>query len=274
MRVKEIKNELTEDLIPLDSQVKHSTEPIPASGSQSWLIIGKKGTGKSTLLLRTLISKKSPWCANKSFDSVYLCSQSAEKDPKFEDMVDELKSQGRFFNTFNEEILDEIIQNIDEFNEQYKQDMIEYKEKGYYTRVIGKDRKGKDITKKVMKERFLPRHLLVLDDVINLLPKSTQNSRINDLFCNQRHKKLCTITVSQVFNKLNPIIRRNADMMSLFHTDNKTEYDAMLNDLSVNPDEFKTLYDYATDDMNSFLHIQMTGARPLYFKKFNRIMLE
>lgn len=271
--IKEIHNPLTDDLVALDSQVKPSTEPLPYSGSQSWLIVGKKGTGKTSLILNALTSKKSPWCSKKSFDTLWLCSPSAKKDPKFDEMRDELESEGRYFDTLNESILETILDEIDEYNDQYKKDMTEFKANGYYTLDLGKDRRGRPLTRKITKARELPRHCLILDDVVSLLPKSTQNSKINDLYCNQRHKKLCTITVSQVYNKLNPIIRRNADMLSLFHTDNRQEYDAIENDLAVDNDDFKKLYDYATDKMNSFLHIQLCGARPLYFKKFNPISL-
>lgn len=277
--IKEQHNPLTDELTALDAQVKPSSDPLPHSGAQSWLICGKKGTGKSTLILSTLCSPKSPWYAKNSFDSLYLCSQSAMKDPKFEDMVKELTLDNRFFDTFNESILSHILDEIDVYNKQYEDDVKEFKMnenkdgKGYYTRITGKTREGKPIFKKVYEPRLLPRHLLILDDCINLLPKSTQTSKINDLYCNQRHKKLCVITVSQVYNKLNPIIRRNADMLSVFHTDNKKEYEAIENDLSVDTNEFKQLYDYATNKMNSFLHVQLCGARPLYFKKFNPICL-
>ena len=272
-----IYNPLSDDIAPLDSQVVISEDPLPKIGSHSWLICGKPGTGKSTLLLGAITSKKSNWYAKKSFDNLFLCSPSAEKDTKFEGMVDELNSEGHYWNTFNESILQNILDEIDEFNDQYKADCSEWiknKELGepYYTREVGKRRDGKPLVKKIFVERELPRHLLILDDVVNLLPKSTQTSKINDLYCNHRHKKLCIITVSQVYNKLNPIIRRGSNMMSVFHTDNKKEYEALESDLSVDNDHFKKVYDFATDKMNSFLHIQLCGARPLYFKKFDKIV--
>jgi hypothetical protein len=276
--LKTIHNPLSDDIAPLDSQVVISEDPLPKIGSHSWLICGKPGTGKSTLLLGALTSKRSNWYARKSFDNVFLCSPSARRDPKFDDMVSELSSEGKYYDTFNESILNNILDEIDEFNDQYRADTEEWNrhkkngEKPYYTRELGKDRNGKIIMKKIFVERELPRHLLVLDDVVNLLPKSTQTSKINDLYCNHRHKKLSIITVSQVYNKMNPIIRRGSNMMSIFHTDNKKEYEAIENDLSVDNDMFKSIYDFATDKMNSFLHIQLCGARPLYFKKFDRIV--
>jgi hypothetical protein len=278
--LKTIHNPLSDDIAPLDSQVVISEDPLPKVGSHSWLICGKPGTGKSTLLLGALTSKRSNWYARKSFDNVYLCSPSARRDPKFDDMVSELSSEGKYHDTFNENILNGILDEIDEFNDQYRHDVEEWNrhkkndEKPYYTREMGKDRNGKIIIKKIFVERELPRHLLVLDDVVNLLPKSTQTSKINDLYCNHRHKKLSIITVSQVYNKMNPIIRRGSNMLSVFHTDNKKEYEAIENDLSVDNDMFKSIYDFATDKMNSFLHIQLCGARPLYFKKFDRIVSE
>jgi hypothetical protein len=271
------KNPLTEDLNAFDSQVKDSEEPLPSSGSQSWLICGKPGTGKSTLLLRAITSSKSTWCACKNFDLVFLCSPSAKHDPKFGDLVGELSEDGRYYDTFDEKVLDEILDRVDAFNHQYKKDVQEYSEtkkdgKGFYSREVGQDKRGKPIMKKIYEKPLLPRHLLILDDVVNDLPKSTQKSKINALFCNHRHKKLCIITVSQIYNKLNPIIRRGANVLSVFRTDNKAEYEALENDLAVDSDKFKKIYDFATDKLNSFLHIQLCGARPIYFKKFDRII--
>lgn len=280
MNFKEISNPLTKDLVPLDNQVKITDEPLPSSGNHSWLIVGKKATGKSSLLLRSVTSKNSPYCSRKAFDNVFICSQSAHRDDKFSDIVDELESFGHYHSTFNEEILNDILEEIQKFNNQYKEDVMEFQMnkdnegKGYYTRVVGKTKEGKDIIRKIYKERLLPRHLIILDDVLNLLPKSTQNSKINDLYTNHRHFKTSIITTSQVYNKLNTTIRRNADMLSLFGTENQTEYDAIKNDWTIDKNLFENVWNYATREPYSFLHIQVCGVKPLFFKKFNKIVLE
>jgi hypothetical protein len=275
------KNPLTEDLNAFDSQVKESEDPLPSDGSQSWLICGKPGTGKSTLLLRAITSSKSKWCSKNNFDLVFLCSPSAKHDDKYNDLVNELTSEGRYYDTFDEKVLDDILDLIDDYNKQNKEDIEEFNQhkkdktdpKGpFYSREIGVDKRGKAIIKKIYDKPLLPRHLLILDDVVNDLPKIQQKSRINALYCNHRHKKLCIITVSQIYNKLNSIIRRGANMISVFHTDNKKEYEALQNDLCIDNKEFKKVYEFATDKMNSFLHIQLCGAKPIYFKKFDRIL--
>ena len=150
------KNPLTEDLESFDSQVKESEEPLPKEGSQSWVICGKPGTGKSTLLLRAIKSAKSNWCAGKNFDLVFLCSPSAKHDDKFQDLVQELMNDGRYYDTFDEKILDEILDLIDDYNKQNKEDVTEYNQtkkdktdpKGpFYSREIGVDKKGKPVIK-------------------------------------------------------------------------------------------------------------------------------
>lgn len=278
--IKEITNPLTQDLVPLDSQVKITEEPLPSAGNHSWVIVGRKGSGKSTLLLNALTSKKSPWCCCKAFDNVFLCSQSAGKDDKFADMVEELAQDAHFHSTFNEQILQGIEDEIRAFNQQYKDDVAEWKTnkevtgRGFYTREDGRDRAGRPIIRKIYRERLLPRHLIILDDCINLLPRSTANSRINDLYTNHRHLKASIITTSQVYNKLSTAIRRNADMLSLFRTENAQEYDAISGDWCIDPKTFDRVWDYATTEPNSFLHIQVCGPRPIFFKKFNRITME
>jgi len=277
---KELINPLTNDLTAMDEQVKMSEDPIPTSGNHSWLICGSKGKGKSSLLLRSILSKKSPYCCNKAFDMVFLCSQSARKDDKFNDLIEGLEEEGHFYDTFNEGILEEILEEITDFNNQYKRDVEEFKmnqsngKKGYYSRIVGKTKEGKDIIQKIYKERLLPRHLLNLDDCINLLPRSTQNSKISDLYTNHRHYKLSIITTTQVYKKLNTTIRRNSDLLSLFRTENFSEYESIRDDWSFDKKRFDSIWDFATDKPNSFLHIVVTGVRPVFFKKFNKIIEE
>jgi hypothetical protein len=195
-------------------------------------------------------------------------------------MVEELAQDGHFHSTFNEQILQDIEDEIRKFNQQYKNDVAEWKSnkeitgRGFYTREEGRDRAGRPIIRKIYRERLLPRHLIILDDCINLLPRSTANSRINDLYTNHRHLKASIITTSQVYNKLSTAIRRNADMLSLFRTENAQEYDAISGDWCIDPKTFGGMWDYATAEPNSFLHVQVCGPRPLFFKKFNRIVME
>lgn len=237
-----IKNVISDEIQPLDNQVQRNDEPLPLR-PVSFLIVGRKGSGKSSLLLNILKRKSSPYY--KAFDNVYLISPTAKKDPKFDKLVDELSRDDKFFEELNESIIEDIVSRINIFNSEFKD---EY-------------------------PKSEPRNLLILDDCLHMLPTSTSKSTINMIYTCQRHLKLTIFTCTQQLNKLNRLIRTNADMLAFFPTDNKKEFECICDEWSIEPKFFKEIYDYATDKDNSFLHI-VFGRRPQFYKRFDKIVFK
>jgi hypothetical protein len=235
-------NPLTDDIMPFDNQVIKSEDPLPL-GNYNYIFCGRRGSGKSTLLLNLLKRKTSPYY--KQFDNIFLVSPTAGRDEKFSKLVEELKEDNKFYDTLNDKIVDEIIERLTDFNESYK----------------------KEHPKKV------PRNLLILDDCIHMLPSSTQKSSINQLFVNGRHYKLFTFICTQQLTKLNRLVRSNADLLSFFPTDNAKEFQTLADEWAIEPKFLQSVYQYATEKPNSFLHISFCGRRPLFFSKFDRIMV-
>lgn len=242
MKFSTIKNELSNEIQPLDNQVQRGDDPLPER-PVSYLIIGRKGSGKSTMLLNLLKRKSSPY--HRFFDNVFLVSPTANKDPKFDKLISELQDDGKYYDELSEEIIDKIMQRLEGFNRQYKYEH----------------------------PKSEPRNLLILDDCIHMMPTSTTKSSINAIYTNQRHYKLSVWTCSQQLNKVNRLIRTNADMMSFFPTDNKKEFECIQDEWSIDPKLLKDIYDYATDKDNSFLHI-VFGRRPIFFKRFDKIVMD
>jgi Cdc6-like AAA superfamily ATPase len=237
-----VKNTLSEEIQPLDNQVQRGDEPLPLR-PVNYIIVGRRGSGKSTTMLNLLKRKTSPYY--RAFDNVYLISPTAKKDPKFDKLVAELQRDNKFYDELTEDTIDEIVKRLDQFN-------IEFKEEH---------------------PKSEPRNLLIIDDCIHCLPPSTQKSSINAIYTNGRHYKLSVWTCSQQLTKLNRLIRTNADMMTFFPTDNKKEFETICDEWSIEPKFFKQLYDYATDKENSFLHM-VFGRRPQFYKRFDKIILE
>ena len=73
--------------------------------------------------------------------------------------------------------------------------------------------------------------------------------------------------------KLNPTIRNNIDTLSFWKTANQKEYDTLEDDLNVDAKTLKRVFDFATEEPFSFLHITFNAGQPLFFKKFDRIVL-
>lgn len=245
------KNPLSNELMPLDSQVKRSDDPLPDS-YVNYIIIGKKGSGKSTLVLNLLKRKSSPYY--KNFDNIILISPTACRDPKFESLVKELEPDNKYYDELNDEIIGEIINKLNDFNDGFIKAQEEKNEKR---------KKKKPIIK--------PNNLLILDDCLHMLPKSNASSNINKIFTTSRHLKLSIWLLTQKYNKVNPLIRNNSDLITIFPTDNKREFESISDDWAIDKNKLDALYKFATDEPNSFLHISLFGNKPKFFKKFDLI---
>jgi hypothetical protein len=117
-----------------------------------------------------------------------------------------------------------------------------------------------------------PHNLIIFDDCLAALPKSTQKSKFNELITTSRHLKTSVWILVQKFNKVNPLIRDQVDLISIFKTNNKQELQTIEDSLNLNKKDFENLYSFATHEPNSFLHISFFGGKPKYFKKFDQIL--
>lgn len=252
------KNPLSGDLMPLDSQVKRTDEPLPNS-YVNWLVIGKKGSGKSTLILNLLKRKSSPYY--KQFDNIFMISPTACRDPKFGDLVEEIQGEGKYYEELNDENIHEIVEKLYEYNDEHMKRLEELK---------AKQQRGK----RKLPVMYPPNNLLILDDCLHMLPKSGANSEVNKIFTTSRHMKLSIWLLTQKMNKVNPLIRNNIDLITVFPTDNKKEFESIESDWNIDKDRLHKLYNYAVEEPNSFLHISLFGNKPQFFKKFDKIIEE
>jgi GTPase SAR1 family protein len=236
-------HKLTNQIVPVDHQVKRNDSPIGKENYVVWLFIGAKGSGKTTLMVNLLKSKDAfkGW-----FDNVFIVSPTAGKDTKLDSIIEELEEGDKYYKECSDENIEEIMSKLRSFNESF-----DYED-----------------------EKRQPANLIILDDCAHSLAKSNQKSPLNELITTCRHLKTSVWIMSQQFHKINPLIRANVDLLSLFKTNNKKEYKAIEEDFNVDPDVFKRVYDFATDSApNSFLHIKFLGGQPVFYRKFDQIIL-
>lgn len=245
-------NKLSDDIMPMDSQVTATEDPLPKDGHHVYIFSGKRGSGKSTLMLNLLHRKSSPYY--RVFHNIFLVSPTARRDPKWKDVAEEVERDGNFWPKLTEDTCQEIIDKVQAFNDDL-------------TRPKKDKRTGKEI-----KSREKPRSLLILDDCLNSVPSSHMKSCINDLFTNGRHMKLTVWISTQKLNKLNTVIRANTDMISFYPTDSKKEFETLENEWAIDPARLRRLYEFACSEPNSFLHISFMGRSPRFFKKFSPIV--
>jgi hypothetical protein len=119
------------------------------------------------------------------------------------------------------------------------------------------------------------RNAIIMDDVMTSLPSSFEKKgSLNKMIIQARHNKTWLIFLVQKYNALSPLIRNNADLISFFKTDNRRELETMINDINHDKDTVKQLYEFSTEEPNSFLHINLLTTPTQFFKKFDRIVLE
>ena len=230
---------LTQALSPYDSQVCTDTKtPLPLKPCNIG-IFGRKGCGKSNLLLNMIMKKESPYY--KHFDLLFLVSPTAMSDDKMKPLIDDIGEQ--YYDTLNNEVLNDIMSRCEAYTERHTK----------------KKRRGK------------PNYCIIYDDCIHLI-KTKQANLITKLATQNRHMKITNIYLLQKYNSYMPtLIRTNLDCIMFFHTENQAELDSFVKEVGTNEHKLRKLYDFATAEPYSFLFVN-TYTQPIrYFRRFDPI---
>jgi len=245
--LKVIHNDLTDRLRPLDNQLNRSLidGPIPDTRSCVYIMCASKGRGKTTLLLNLLSTKQSDGGLKKYFDNIYMFSPTARTDDKTKKLVKELDRDGKFYEEFNDQTGNEVMDNIKEYNEQKMEESPDAE----------------------------IRNCIIFDDCMCDLPKSFEKKGgLNRMIIQARHNKTWLIFLVQRYVGVNRVIRSQADLISFWKTDNQRELQALIDDVNIDKDKLKIIYEYATEKANDFLHINLLNRT--FYKNFDRILVE
>ena len=230
-------SKLTKLLSARDNQKCHIDTPLPMK-SCNYAIIGRKGCGKTSLMSNIIMKEGSPWY--KFFNLIFLISPTASKDPKMDCLVDDLLEQGQFFNELNDIVLQDIKDKIELYLEKKKK-------------------------KKKKESNFL----VIYDDCIHMIKDS---KLINEFAIGARHMKVTNIYLLQKWSRfLPPLIRSNLDLISFFRTENVKELESFIDEIGYNKEILEKLYDFATCEAYSFLHINMYSLPIRFYKQFDQI---
>ncbi len=119
--------------------------------------------------------------------------------------------------------------------------------------------------------------LIVVDDFADS-PSSTRHSKLlHSLYTRGRHLMISTITSTQVFNALSPIIRKNITQLYVYKLRNYKDLEAVLEELSALADKkvLLDMYHMATREPYSFWYINLVAKHvsDMFFIKFKQELL-
>lgn len=240
-------NKLSDELKALDHQVDlGKSKPFPNSHFL-YLIIGGVGSGKTTMGLGLLKIKKEDGGFRKVYNKIYVISPTAKYDDKWDKLIQEVDAEGNYYTECNDETIGDIIDKLEEYNEEWKED---------------EKNKGKK-----------PSSLVIIDDCVDSFSKRQKN-KLNKLVLTLRHLKTSVWIMSQKLNAIPQLIRAQARCISFFPTLNRREEETLINEINIDDKLFKQLIDFAgTGDDHPFLHVKLGQGKPLFYRKYDKILL-
>lgn len=234
--MKTVKNKLSDSMVALDNQLEIG-EGVFSRRGYLYLILGQKGSGKSSVLANLMQTPAKEGGFLKRYDKIYMVTPT--RDQKLESLISDLEEMGTFYDEFSDANIEEIVDDIKRFKASWK-----------------KKRK--------------PEILLLLDDVLASLPSSRQKKGpFIRLIFNHRHLSTDIILLAQRYRDVPVSLRSQIDIISTFGLNNQTERKGFLEEFSVPEQIFKEV----TDRPHNFLTVSMmrTG-KPRLYDRFDEIV--
>jgi archaellum component FlaC len=237
-------NPLSSEMTALDHQVDNGKyAPFPKSNFL-YLIVGGIGSGKTTTALRLLKIPKENGGYRKAFNRIYVVSPTAKYDDKWDRLINEVDEEGNYYTECTDDTIGEIIDKIEEFNEEFK-----------------------------AHHKKSPNSLVIIDDCVDSLT-TRKKSKLDKLILTLRHLKTTVFLMSQKLNSIPTLIRAQARCITFFPTINKREEQTFFNEINIDEDLFKRIMDFCSQgDDHPFLHVKLGEGKPIFFKKYDRILL-
>ena len=217
------------------------------------VVLGPSGSGK-TILLQNMILDIYKGC----FERIYIMSPSIDVDHSWVPVkkyiektmkVKDTKEDPIYFDHYDPNALDHII------TTQHK--LAEYMKKQDYKKIY--------------------QILIVIDDFADSPQFTRQSKLLHALYIRGRHTFISTITATQVFNALSPIIRKNITELYVYRLRNYRDLESLVEELSaLYPKKtLLELYNIATSEPHSFLYINLVAKnkKDMFFMNYDRKLI-
>ena len=214
------------------------------------ILLGPSGSGKTVLLQNMVLD-----IFRDCFSRIYIFSPSIDVDMTWEPVKHYIEKSMNIQHTDDEPI----------YFDHYDPAALEH--------IIGVQHKLAQYQKKNGFKK-LYQILIIVDDFADQ-PAFTRSDKIlHSLYTRGRHTFVSSITSTQVFNCLSPIIRKNATELYIYRLRNYRDLEALIEELSALYDK-KTLlelYNIATDEPHSFWYINLMAKskKDMFYMNFDR----
>ena len=216
-------------------EVKQSKYSMVGKLPTRALICAPSGGGK-TVLLSNLILDVYRGC----FSRIYIFSPSIDIDYTWVPVKNYIANDMKALETEDDKF----------YFDEYDPDALEH--------IIETQHKITDYMKK-HKYKTLYQILIVIDDFADDPSFTRQSKLLHQLYVRGRHNSISTITSTQKYNVIAPIVRVNATQLYVFRLRNYKDLEAIIEELSAVADK-KTLleiYHTATSEPFSFLFVNL-----------------
>ena len=210
------------------------------------MLVSPSGGGKTVLLTNFILD-----IYRDCFERIYIFSPSIDVDNNWHPVKDYIRDKIKpfenekiYFDNYNPDELEEIIKT--------QQKVIE----------IQKENKHKQMFQ----------ILIIIDDFADDTNFTRRSTLLHQLYIRGRHNYISTITSTQVYKQISPIVRKNMTHLFVFRLRNQADLEAITEEVSAvyGKDIFKQIYNEATSEPYAFLYINMMAKNKedMFYQNF------
>jgi hypothetical protein len=119
--------------------------------------------------------------------------------------------------------------------------------------------------------------LIIIDDFADSPEFSRHSKLLHSLYTRGRHNMISTITATQKFSSIHPLIRVNATELYIYRLRNYKDLETFIEEVSAVADKktLMELYNLATSEPYSFLYVKLTAKtkNDMFFIRFDKKLI-
>jgi len=213
------------------------------------VILGPSGSGKTVFLQNVILD-----IYRDCFSRMFIFSPSIEVDMTWRPVKEYIEKHMKVKHTAEEPI----------YFDHYDPDAL--------ANILDTQHKITNFMKK-RGDKKLFQILIIVDDFADDPSFTRQSKLLHALYVRGRHNMISTITATQKFSAIHPIIRVNATELYVYRLRNYKDLDTFIEEVSAVYDKktLMDLYNVATSEPYGFLYIKLTAKNKedMFYKRFD-----